>query len=79
MIDLTIKKLKGIVNFNKQNIEETLREIADRSGLNLRKIAEIIRIAIWGTKVSPPIFGTIEILGKEKTIKRLDDYRSIII
>ena len=79
VIDLTIKKLKGIVNFNKQNIEETLREIADRSGLNLRKIAEIIRIAIWGTKVSPPIFGTIEILGQEKTIKRLEDYTSIII
>jgi glutamyl-tRNA synthetase len=78
VIDLTIKKLNGIDRFSKQNIEQSLRDLTDELGMNLRKIAEIIRIAIWGSKVSPPIFGTIEIIGRETAIKRLSDYKAVI-
>jgi len=43
-------------------------------GINFRKVAEVVRIALWGAKVSPPLFRTIEILGRVETLNRLKTY-----
>jgi glutamyl-tRNA synthetase len=40
--------------------------------LGLGKVAQPVRVAVTGTTVSPPLFETIELLGKEKTLRRLD-------
>ena len=65
-------------NFYAENIEKSLRQISEELNLNFRKIAEVIRIAIWNNPVSPPLFGTIEILGKKLTLKRIEEYLRII-
>ena len=41
-------------------------------GAGLGKVAQPIRVAVSGGSVSPPIDGTLEILGRETTLKRLD-------
>jgi len=46
--------------------------------INFRRVAEAVRIALWASPVSPPLFGTIEILGKETTLARLKNYRDLI-
>ena len=58
--------------------EENLRLVAKDLDLNLRKIAEAARIAIWNSPVSPPLFETMEILGKELALRRIKDYIKII-
>lgn len=78
VLDIVIKKLNALDRFEKQTIEKNLRDITTELDLSLRKIAEIIRIALWASKVSPPIFNTIEILGRKTTLKRLNDYRKMI-
>jgi nondiscriminating glutamyl-tRNA synthetase len=65
-------------NFNAQYIEKSIREISEQLNIGLRKIAEVIRIAIWNNKVSPPLFDTIEILGKKITLKRIEEYMKVI-
>jgi len=55
-----------------------LRLISERLNLSFRKVAEVIRIAIWNSTISPPLFETIEILGKELTLKRIKEYIRII-
>ncbi len=64
--------------FSAKETEENLRLVAKDLDLSLRKIAEVTRIAIWNSPVSPPLFGTMEILGKELTLKRIKDYIEII-
>lgn len=64
--------------FHAKDTEKNLRSVSEKLNLNLRKIAEAIRIAIWNSTVSPPLFETMEILGKELTLKRIKDYISII-
>ncbi|MCL4377604.1 MAG: hypothetical protein M1409_04365 [Actinobacteria bacterium] len=54
-----------------------LRLLAEKFNINLRKIAEIIRIAVWASKVSPPLFSAMEILGKDETLERLGNYRDL--
>ncbi len=64
--------------FPAKETEENLRLVSKDLDLNLRKIAEVIRIAIWNSPISPPLFETMEILGKELTLKRIKDYIKIL-
>jgi glutamyl-tRNA synthetase len=73
------KTLSEIDNkFYAKDTEKNLRLISKMINLNFRKIAEVIRIAIWDSTVSPPLFETMEILGKELTLKRIKEYIRII-
>jgi glutamyl-tRNA synthetase len=65
-------------NFNSNTIEHNLRQLSDQLNVSFRKIAEVVRIAIWGTTISPPLFKTMEIIGKEEAIKRLESYKDIL-
>ncbi|MHB1274791.1 MAG: glutamate--tRNA ligase [Candidatus Humimicrobiaceae bacterium] len=74
----SIKTLKNINDFNFCNIETGLRNIAVDINISFKEAAEVLRIAIWGEPVSPPLFETIKIIGREASISRLADYLEII-
>jgi len=74
-----ISSLKSVKDsFFAENIESNLRLVSEKLGLSFRKLAEILRIALWAKKVSPPLFGTMEILGYEITMDRIQDYYELI-
>jgi len=41
------------------------------SGLNAGQVFGILRVAVTGQKVSPPLFESMEIIGREKVLERL--------
>jgi glutamyl-tRNA synthetase len=53
-------------------LEQTFRAFAESRGLGLGKLAQPVRVAVTGTTVSPPLFETIALLGKDKTLRRID-------
>jgi glutamyl-tRNA synthetase len=53
-------------------MEEAFRELATRRGLGLGKLAQPVRVAVTGTTVSPPLFETMVLLGKDKSLRRID-------
>jgi glutamyl-tRNA synthetase len=53
-------------------IEAALRAFADELGWKPRQAFEPVRIAVTGTKVSPGLFESLELLGKETSLARLD-------
>jgi glutamyl-tRNA synthetase len=57
--------------FTAESIEAALRGVADQLGLKPRQAFQPLRIAITGSKVSPGLFESIELLGREKTLERL--------
>jgi glutamyl-tRNA synthetase len=63
--------LEGLDTFEAERIEATLRELAERLGLKPREAFQPIRIAVTGSKVSPGLFESIELLGREETLARL--------
>jgi glutamyl-tRNA synthetase len=71
-------ELNKMDKFNAEYIERDLRSLSEKLGLNLRKLAEVLRIAVWGSSISPPLFKTMEILGKELTLFRINEYIKII-
>jgi glutamyl-tRNA synthetase len=52
--------------------EPPLRELAVRLGLKPGQLFGILRSAITGQTVSPPLFETMAIVGKETCLARLD-------
>ena len=52
-------------------IEEALRGLQERLGLRPKEAFQPIRAAVTGTTVSPPLFESIELLGRERTLARL--------
>ncbi|MDP9261727.1 MAG: glutamate--tRNA ligase [Actinomycetota bacterium] len=57
--------------FTADSIEAALRAVLDELGLKPRQGFQPIRIAVTGSKVSPGLFESIELLGRETTLVRL--------
>jgi glutamyl-tRNA synthetase len=65
-------ELERVEPFAAPEIEAALRTLAERLELSPRKAFEPIRIAVTGSKVSPGLFESLELLGKEETLRRLN-------
>ena len=65
-------RLAAMEEFTEDNIESMLRGLAEERRLGLGKVAQPLRVAICGTTVSPPIFDSVNLLGKENTLARVD-------
>ena len=57
--------------FTADRIEVALRETAERLGLKPRQAFQPIRVAVTGSRVSPGLFESIELLGREAALARL--------
>lgn len=64
--------LKALPQLTAESIEALLRGIAEAKQVGLGKIAQPLRVALTGTTISPPIFDTVDILGLDRTIKRIE-------
>jgi glutamyl-tRNA synthetase len=65
------RALAGLEPFDAEAIEHELRGLAERLELKPRDAFQPIRIAVTGSKVSPGLFESIELLGRERTVERL--------
>ncbi len=58
--------------FTVENIEAALREVVASRGDKPAKVFQPVRVAIAGTTVSPGIFESVALLGRDKTLARID-------
>jgi glutamyl-tRNA synthetase len=63
--------LADLEPFTAESIEAALRAVLERLGLKPRQGFQAIRLAVTGSKVSPGLFESIELLGRETTLRRL--------
>ena len=59
------------VGWKAANLENLFRKIAQEKNYHIGKFFMAVRIALTGKSGTPPLFETMEVLGKEKTLKRL--------
>lgn len=65
-------KLTDISDWNAANIHDCIKQYAEESELKLGKIAPPIRVAVCGSANSPSIDITLELVGKQRVIQRLE-------
>ena len=65
-------KLADLDDWRAEPVHGVVHEVAEAMELKLGKVAQPIRVAVSGGPVSPPIDVTLELLGRETVIARLD-------
>lgn len=58
--------------FDVASIDEALRQVVARRGAKPKQVFQPIRVALAGTAVSPGIFETLAVLGREESLRRID-------
>jgi glutamyl-tRNA synthetase len=64
--------LSRVEPFTAEQIEDALRGLAERLGLKPRDAFGPIRAAVTGSRVSPGLFESLELLGREESLARLE-------
>jgi glutamyl-tRNA synthetase len=64
-------ELAAVEPFRAAEIEAALRGLAERLQLSPRKAFQPIRIAVTGSKISPGLFESLELLGRDEALRRL--------
>jgi glutamyl-tRNA synthetase len=71
VLPAAVEALRGVEPFEAPSIETALRGLADQLGLKPRQAFRPIRLALTGSAVSPGLFESLELLGKEESIARI--------
>lgn len=64
--------LQSVEPFTVDGVEGALRELVERLGLKPGRVFQPVRVAIAGTTVSPGIFESVSVLGRDETLARID-------
>ncbi|MBS0379572.1 MAG: glutamate--tRNA ligase [Proteobacteria bacterium] len=64
--------LAGLAEWTPVSLHAALNDLSTRVGAGLGKIAQPVRVAVTGTAVSPPIDATLALLGRERSLARID-------
>jgi glutamyl-tRNA synthetase len=66
------EQLSAAANFDLSGVEAALSGIVERRGVKPREVYQPVRVAIAGTTVSPGIFESVALLGRDETLRRID-------
>jgi glutamyl-tRNA synthetase len=74
---LQARELLAEATFDHAGLEAALRGGAERLKIKAGQMFQPIRVAVCGRKNAPPLFETLEVLGRETCLKRID--RAIVM
>jgi len=73
VLEKAIEVLSVSFPFESHEIEARLRALAEETGIKAKFVFQPLRVAVSGRTVSPPLFETMELLGRDTTIERLGE------
>ncbi len=66
--------LDAVHNWDTENTEAAVRQVAEDAGVKLGQVAQPLRVALTGRKTSPGIFDVLVLLGREESLARIADH-----
>jgi glutamyl-tRNA synthetase len=70
-LQITSNKLTAVESWNAQSIGESMQKTCESLGAKKSDYFMMMRVAVTGNKISPPLNESMELLGKEEVISRL--------
>jgi glutamyl-tRNA synthetase len=74
-LSLMYERFQSISDFTTSNLEQALRKLAEELKVKAAELVHPCRVALTGKSVGPPLFETIELVGKEWALKRLEKWK----
>jgi glutamyl-tRNA synthetase len=78
VISESVEILDSVKNFVTNEVESKMREYVEHKGLTPGQVFGLLRVAITGQKVSPPLFESMEIIGRKTVLERLIEAKKVI-
>ncbi|MDH6112969.1 glutamyl-tRNA synthetase [Kitasatospora sp. MAP12-15] len=73
VLEASIKALRELADFTPEPIQAALREaLVDGLGIKPKFAFTPLRVAVTGRRISPPLFESMELLGRDETLRRLE-------
>jgi glutamyl-tRNA synthetase len=69
-VKAALQNLEEVTTWDASTLEDVLRPLATELNLSTRKFFGLLRVAITGRTAAPPLFQTMEVLGKKKCLER---------
>ncbi|MFZ2173061.1 MAG: glutamate--tRNA ligase [Rhodococcus sp. (in: high G+C Gram-positive bacteria)] len=77
VLDAAIASLEALSSWDAATLEEALKgALIDEMGLKPRKAFAPVRVAVTGSHISPPLYESMELLGRDMTLSRLRSARA---
>lgn len=70
-VSQALEVIEGLTEFSAETLEPPLRQLAERLELKPGQLFGILRMAITGQAVSPPLFESMQLVGREAVLERL--------
>ena len=71
LLDAAIAAFEALVSWHAESLKSTLEAVGAERGLKLGKAQAPVRVAVTGRTVGLPLFESLEVLGRERTLTRL--------
>ena len=70
-IEAAVEALVALPDFTAAEIEAALRTLPEKLGMKPKQVFQAVRVAVTGSSVSLPLFESLELLGRDRTLDRL--------
>ncbi len=70
-LERVVAAAEGIADWTHEALESVIRPLAEELGMKAGDLFGLVRVAVTGKTATPPLFETMEVLGRETTIARL--------
>ena len=67
-----VKRISGLERWQHEPLESAIRPLAQELELKTGDLFGLIRVAVTGKTAAPPLFETMAVLGRERSLERLD-------
>ena len=78
IVSRSIEQLGQLEDFSVSAIEETLRKVVEEVGVKVGPAFVVLRVSVTGKTITPPLFESFAVLGREKVIERLAETLRIL-
>jgi len=72
ILEEVLNGIERLSDLSQENVDRLFKSIMESRKINMGQVAQPVRVALTGRTVSPGIFEVIDILGKDRVIRRLE-------
>ncbi|MBI5961775.1 MAG: glutamate--tRNA ligase [Chloroflexi bacterium] len=77
-LEESLAALEALPDFNAASQEAVIRPLAEKLGLKMGQLLGTLRAATTAQEVSPPLFETMDVLGREKSLARIRQAMAVV-
>ncbi|MEE8370086.1 MAG: glutamate--tRNA ligase, partial [Dehalococcoidia bacterium] len=74
-LEAVLSAIDGLEPWQHDGLEGAIRPLAQELGYKTGELFGLVRVAVTGTKAAPPLFESMAVLGRERTVQRLEAAR----